>query len=221
MEATHANDSEHDQDDWSLDQIDQDTFDALAEQAVDQDTFDAIAEPIIDRTLITPSRARTYVRARSGYTQAEIARQRDLTRTTTHLALEDIEDIYARARTLVDLADDDPSGDEEPEYPDLWDAGASTIAEHTPLTEPQAIVWVEKKQVRRIGWYPPAAEGLADLADDDTPRTRSTVNDHLSAAKDKIERAQATVELIELDNLFTDVNAATDVDDLDDADTTD
>ena len=201
MEATHSNDPTQD--------------------PIDQDTLDATAERITERTLITPSRARTYVLARSGHSQAEIGRQRDLSRTTINRALADIERIYARARTLVDLADDDPSGDEEPEYPDLWDAGASTIAEHTPLTEPQAIVWVEKKQVRRIGWYPPAAEALADLADDDTPRTRSTVNDHLYTAEDKIERAQATVELIELDNLFTDVRAATDVDDLDDADTTD
>jgi len=201
MEATHSNDPTQDQ--------------------IDQDTLDATAERITERTLITPSRARTYVLARSGYSQAEIGRQRDLSRTTINRALADIERIYARARTLVDLADDDPSGDEEPEYPDLWDAGASTIAEHTPLTEPQAIVWTEKKQVRRIGWYPPAAEALADLADDDTPRTRSTVNDHLYTAEDKIERAQATVELIELDNLFTDVNAATDVDNLADADTTD
>jgi hypothetical protein len=201
MEATHSNDPTQDR--------------------IDQDTLDATAERITERTLITPSRARTYVLARSGYSQAEIGRQRDLSRTTINRALADIEGIYARARTLVDLADDDPSGDEEPEYPDLWGAGASTIAEHTPLTEPQAIVWVEKKQVHRIGWYPPAAEALADLAGDDTPRTRSTVNDHLYTVEDKIERAQATVELIELDNLFTDVNAATDVDDLDDADTTD
>lgn len=182
-----------------------------------QQRTEALAERISDRTALTPAVAHTYVLYRRGLSNTEIAAQRDVSPPIISQDLGTIREAYAKARTLAALAADDPEDD--PKHQDLWDAGAETISEHTTLTEPQATVWNIRKRHGRFGWTDEAGQALGDLAGDGQAREYTTLNDHVTAINHRIQDAEATVDMIELDGLFDGVQAITDVDDPAEAET--
>jgi len=178
--------------------------------AQQQATVEYHVDRITDRTAIPPAAAEAYVLRRRGLSISEIATQRGVSDLAVEKNLEKARDVYAKCRVLIALAADDPEDD--PEYEPLWNAGPVTISEYTTLPPAQAVVWEIRERHGRIGWADTAAQALGDLAGDGREREYSTVNDHVTKSNAKVEEAEATVELVELDGLFDDVQAITDQD---------